>query len=81
MIKYNKVYFHLKYYKNVVKILGPNKPSAINRRIIEEYKADGTFHSGRKKFSLEVEILNGSITTSKALIKIQNDKIIYKSII
>ncbi len=57
----------------MVKILGPNKPSAINRRIIEEYKVDGTFHSGRKKFSLEVKILNGSIAPTKALIKIQND--------
>lgn len=56
-----------------IKILGPNRPSAIARHIIEEYKVDGTFHSGRKKSSLEAEILNGSIAPSKALIKMQNE--------
>lgn len=56
-----------------IKILGPNRPSAIARHIMEEYKIDGTFHSGRKKSSLENEVLNGTIAPSKALIKMQTE--------
>lgn len=61
-----------------IKILGPNRPSAIARHIVEEYKVHGAFHSGKKRTSLEAEVLNGTISPSKALIKMQSEIIYLK---